>query len=278
MPNNKYVPIEAIIGRIDNDFNIDNSDWIPRVSVWVMQILTQLDAIKHIRVRQKIKPNLGVFGTRDTIRFSEDNIKVYTINGCEIKRVDVEDFASIRENCAVDEEEDKGLDSDYNNDFLKHLDEELTPETLVVHNNQEAVKDIGCVTCIDTRIIANSDTYTYTKINRGFKTNYPGDIIIEYNSPELEYSDTFDCEFPLIPNIGAVVECVINFCMYKLLCRGYKHPVFNLSNNPAANPYLIYKSLLPEAKRAVINANQNLDDAADLMRSNFFISTFDPRD
>ena len=65
--------------------------------------------------------------------------------------------------------------------------------------------------------------------------------------------------------------------MYKLLCRGYKHPVFNLSNNASTNPYLIYKSLASDAKRALINNNQDFDTASKLMRSNFFINTFDPR-
>ncbi len=58
----------------------------------------------------------------------------------------------------------------------------------------------------------------------------------------LEYNETYNCKFPLVPNYSVIVEYIINFCMYKLLCRGYKHPVYNLSNNPSVNPYLIYKS------------------------------------
>ena len=62
-----------------------------------------------------------------------------------------------------------------------------------------------------------------------------------------------------------------------MLCRGYKHPVFNLNASQyGTNPYYIWTQLKEEAKRSVLN--NNADDGSKLFRSNLFISTFDPRD
>ena len=46
MLNNPNTNIEHIIAKIDNDFNIDNSDWIPRVAAWVIEALSILKCTK----------------------------------------------------------------------------------------------------------------------------------------------------------------------------------------------------------------------------------------
>ena len=42
MQLNNQLPLQRLIGKIDNDFNIDNSDWIPRVGAWVTDALSQM--------------------------------------------------------------------------------------------------------------------------------------------------------------------------------------------------------------------------------------------
>ena len=62
-----------------------------------------------------------------------------------------------------------------------------------------------------------------------------------------------------------------------MLCRGYKHPVFNLNASQyGTNPYYMWNQLKDEAKRSVIAGVVN-DADADLFRSNLFVNTFDPR-
>ena len=39
MQTNPNTNIEHIIAKIDNDFNIDHSDWIPRVAAWAIEAL-----------------------------------------------------------------------------------------------------------------------------------------------------------------------------------------------------------------------------------------------
>ena len=64
-----------------------------------------------------------------------------------------------------------------------------------------------------------------------------------------------------------------------MLCRGYVHKIFNLSNsNGGTNPYIIWNNLKDEAKRSIINNNVDCNDnITKLFRSNFYINTYDPR-
>lgn len=272
----KYIQLEAIIGRIDNDFNIDNSDWIPRIGIWTIAALQLIDGLSTSRVRKEYPLRNGSLVNK-SLSIHKDNIKLFTEDGCEIKKAPLGEVRPKGDNqCAVEAADD--LDADYNNDYMKHVDMEFTPDTMVIHE-EDNHKHIGCGGCGQGGVKnRNSSIYKYAYINGSYVTNYYGrNIIAEYDDYELEYNETYNCKFPLVPNYSVIVEYIINFCMYKLLCRGYKHPVYNLSNNPSVNPYLIYKSLLPEAKRAILNNSQNMDAASDLMRSNFYINTFNPR-
>ena len=40
MLNNVNTSVERIIAKIDNDFNPDGSDWIPRVIAWTIDAMT----------------------------------------------------------------------------------------------------------------------------------------------------------------------------------------------------------------------------------------------
>lgn len=41
------LPVEAIVARLDNDFNIDNSDYIPRVAAWCIDLMNQMKITKY---------------------------------------------------------------------------------------------------------------------------------------------------------------------------------------------------------------------------------------
>ena len=52
------LPLQRLIGKIDNDFNIDNSDWIPRVGAWVIDALSQMKCLPmeyKKRIIQEVK-------------------------------------------------------------------------------------------------------------------------------------------------------------------------------------------------------------------------------
>lgn len=62
--------------------------------------------------------------------------------------------------------------------------------------------------------------------------------------------------------------------MYKMLCRGYKHPVFNLNASQyGTNPYYMWTQLKDKAKASTINDSQR-DDNGEWRK--FFINSMIP--
>lgn len=44
--------LEHIIAKIENDFNPDNSDWIPRVAAWTIDAMAQLKVFNTIKNKE----------------------------------------------------------------------------------------------------------------------------------------------------------------------------------------------------------------------------------
>ena len=119
----------------------------------------------------------------------------------------------------------------------------------------------------------------YVRLNSTtFELNFDTDyIIVKYQAPKQIHCTVYNCASPAIPNNGKLIEAITYYCMYKMLTRGYVHPVMNLSASQyGTNPYYIWMQSKEEAKRSVINdgIDENLDD---LWRSAFYINTFNPR-
>ena len=38
----RNVDLKRIIGKVDNDFNLTESDWIPRAAAWIIDALSQM--------------------------------------------------------------------------------------------------------------------------------------------------------------------------------------------------------------------------------------------
>ena len=71
---NDTTNIDRIIAKIDNDFNPDNSDWIPRVGAWVHDGLGLLDINVTKRVKEKFKVIGRVAYSKCELK---GNIKIY---------------------------------------------------------------------------------------------------------------------------------------------------------------------------------------------------------
>ena len=86
MQNKLNTNIERIIAKIDNDFNPDNSDWIPRVGAWVIDAMNMLKILRTEKKRTKLL-------VKDRIAMSncpldDINLKVYDTKGCLIELAD----------------------------------------------------------------------------------------------------------------------------------------------------------------------------------------------
>lgn len=278
MLNNVNTNVERIIAKIDNDFNPDNSDWIPRVGAWCIDAMSQLNVLRTKRKRRKIT-------VKDRIAYSDcpinnANIKIYDSNGCEVKEVD-------ESQCCNNSHSTGNFASETSDTINK-----VTPDTIDVINTGRANSANYVVAETENdkypfrynihHYIPGNNTQEYNyvlvdcnKIEINFDADY---IFVETEYIETICSDLFNCEIPVIPNNGLLIEAIAYYCIYKMLCRGYKHPVFNLNASQyGTNPYYIWNQLKEEAKRSVINNNID-DNSSKLFRSNFFINTFDNRD
>lgn len=267
-----YTTIDRIIAKIDNDFNPNNSDWIPRVGAWIHDALIQLDCI----IKEKIKKELTV---RDRIARSAcelgQNIKVYDTNGCTINNLE----NSVNCSCGgqINPISSKG-------------EKVITPTTITAEAT--GANSVGNAIAFhenvpipyppryNVQVIDTQDNNRgYVRIDsKTFELNFDTDkIIVEYEAPKHVCSQFYSCTAPAIPDNGKLIEAITYYCMYKMLTRGYVHPVMNLAASQyGTNPYYIWIQTKDEAKRSVVNdgINENLDD---LWRSAFYIDTFNPR-
>ena len=79
------LPLSRLIGKIDNDFNISESDWIPRVAAWTIDALSQMQVLPMERKRRKLEVSNRIAQFPCTINATE--LKVYDKNGCEIQEL-----------------------------------------------------------------------------------------------------------------------------------------------------------------------------------------------
>lgn len=263
--------IEHIIAKIDNDFNPDNSDWIPRVASWTIDAMSQLDVLCKVRKKKKLI-------VKDRIAYSECNIndnslKVYDNNGCIINKAEEESCCNNSPSTGDVIQTELASTTTYINDSNINEKNYVIAET---ENDKYSYRyNVQHYNINDT----NQKQRNYVlvgcnKIELNFDTKY---IIIEVDSIETYASDIYGCDLPVIPNNGILIEAIAYYCMYKMLCRGYKHPVFNLqASQYGTNPYYIWQTMKEEAKRSIL-INGVDEDVTKIFRSTFFIDTFDPK-
>lgn len=102
------------------------------------------------------------------------------------------------------------------------------------------------------------------------------EILLTYDTLEMLTSNIYDIEVPAIPNNGKLLECLVFYCVYKILARGIKHPVYSLNNPLPTNPYLLYMQTRPSAKASCI-INKQKEDVYSGLNNFMYDSTFNPR-
>lgn len=271
--NNSKITVEHIIAKIDNDFNPDNSDWIPRVAAWCTDAMSQLKVLNT--VNKAVKYNVKDRVVKSPCCF-DSVIKVLDENGCEIK------LAEQRWDCG-------GCSSPTGGVTQSNINQDCNPngsKTREVIYNPNAVEDVVFSEHVNTTDEQNKhDVYSVKAAPRRGRNYILSGNVIELNfdtsfitvvskNIETSYSEYYKCDIPVIPNNGLLAEALAYYCMYKMLCRGYKHPVFNLhASQYGTNPYDIWMRLKDKAKTSVINDVQG-DDNGEWRR--FFINSMMP--
>lgn len=255
MQNNRNTSIEHIIAKIDNDFNIDTTDYIPRVAAWVIEALSILKCTQKEYKTRELK-------VKDRIAYSEcpldlKGIKVYDENNCVIENME-------RRVCAC------------NSHSTGYLNKSGRGEQIAIPIDPTNVAGDYVTT---DRYKISEPKYYVALCDRKLELNFDTEkIYVKSNETKTYFSEKFNTELPVIPNNGLLIEAIGYYCIYKILCRGIKHPVFNLAASQyGTNPYYMWNSLKDQAKRSVLLDKQgNVIEDGGQWRNSFFNFTFNP--
>lgn len=274
MLNNANTNIERIIAKIDNDFNPDNSDWIPRVGAWCIDAMGMMNVLRKERKRIKLR-------VKDRIAYSDCpidkyNVSIYDANGCKIKAIDNHTNSC----CGNNSPSSTGGESQSIDITPKTIDTIYNDQANYVPDNVQAVtiqsKDYSKRYNVVEQNYNNSFVRNYVIVgNNKIELNYDTDCVwIEQDRIITEKSSLYNCELPVIPNNALLIEALVYYCMYKMLTRGYKHPVLNLhASQYGTNPKYEFDKLKDKVERSIIN-NEQGDIDTDIWGSAFFLQTF----
>lgn len=242
------LPIARLIGKIDNDFNISESDWIPRVAAWVTDALSQMQILPMQRKRRKleVKDRLAKF----PCDINATELKVFDKNGCEIPELNKDNScgcSSIRntspqEIAVIDDTNKTGVNF-------------MTVGTIAMNGNS------------NRNFVLDGNN-----IELSFDTD---EIEVETYETATYFDDYYQCEVPYIYDNGLLLEALAWYVLFKYLSRGSKHVVYSLtSTNQVLNPFVQWNTLRPKAMASVKIAIRNDNDG---WNNFFYNSTFLPR-
>ena len=238
--------ISRLIGKIDNDFNISESDWIPRVAAWVIDALSQMKVLPMERKRRILEVSERIAQFPCCINTEE--IKVYDKNGCEILQLNNDSSCG----CSI------------------NADNYSPQEIAVIDDNNKSG-----VNFMNVGTIVNNSNRNFVIQGNNIELNFDTDkIIVETLEVATYYDEYYDCEVPYIYDDGLLLEALAWYCLFKYLSRGSKHTVYDLkSPNAVINPYMQWQALKVKAANSVkIKLNQDKG-----WRNFFYNSTFIPR-
>ena len=244
------IDISRLIGKVDNDFNISESDWIPRVAAWTIDALGQMNILAYEKRCRKLEVKDREAYYPCPINMKQ--IRVFDSRGCEIEN------AKESNKCKCN----SGLDNSNN-----------------ISNSEIAVIDVTNKSGVNFMQVANISqgnaghnfSIQGQCIDLNFDTDY---ITVEALEVATYYDEYYDCEVPYIYDDALLLEALSWYVLFKYLSRGSKHAVFSLTSpSPVTNPYIQWNTLRPKAAASV--KNKMFEDKG--WRNFFYNSTFDPR-
>ena len=242
------VTIQRLVGKVDNDFNISESDWIPRAGAWVIDALAQMKCLPMERKRRtlEVSERIATF----PCELNAKEIKVFDSKGCEIPELNSNKTCS----CS-----DLGR---------------KTP------NSEIAIFDSENKTGVNTMEVASivaPNGRNFVISGNNIELNFDTDKIeVESYEVATYHDEYYDCEVPYIYDNGLLLEALSWYILFKYLSRGSKHQVYSLtSSNPVTNPFTQWNTLRVKAANSVKAELSKSDNEG--WRSFFYNSTFDPR-
>lgn len=240
--------LQRLVGKIDNDFNIDESDWIPRVAAWVIDALAQMKVLPMERKRRKLEVSERIAQFPCEINGKE--LKVFDGNGVEIPNLDETD------RCGCSGSRSKYADSEIG---------------VFDSTNKSGINAVQVA-----RICNGSNGRNFVLDCNQIQLNFDTDEIeVETFEVATYHDDYYDCECPYIYDDGLLLEALAWYCMFKYLSRGSTHAVYSLkAQNPLLNPLYQWNYYRPKAAASVKSA---LNSSKEGWNNFFYNSTFLPR-
>lgn len=224
MKLNNQLTLQRLIGKIDNDFNISESDWIPRVAAWTIDALSQMKVLPMERKRRKLEVSDRIAIFPCTINAEE--IRVFDNNGNEIHAFDRE------------------KDCKCSKATIPSTGEQIGVTVPKAPNGWETIQVVDIVSNTDKNFVLDGN-----KIELSFDTD---EITVETFEVATYHDEYYDCECPYIYDDGLLLEALAWYCLFKYLSRGSKHTVYDLkSPSPVTNPYIQWNTLRPKAAASV---------------------------
>ena len=241
------LPLSRLIGKIDNDFNISESDWIPRVAAWTIDALSQMQVLPMERKRRKLEVSNRVAQFPCIINAKE--LKVYDKHGCEIMELNNDNSCGCSKSS-------------------KTMPQEIT---VIDDTNKTGINFMTVGT-----VVASNRNRNFVLDGNNIELNFDTDEIeVESYETATYFDEYYQCQVPYIYDNGLLLEALAWYCLFKYLSRGSKHPVYSLSSpNQVLNPYIQWNTLRPKAMASVKIA---ISRSSDGWNNFFYNSTFLPR-
>ena len=247
MKLNNQLTLQRLIGKIDNDFNISESDWIPRVAAWTIDALSQMKVLPMEKKRRELEVSDRVAIFPCTI--TADELKVFDNNSVEIPNYD------------------SNKDCKCSKSTISSTGEQIGVTDVSARNGWETVQVANVVSASGRNFVLDGNN-----IELNFDTDK---IIVESFEVATYHDEYYDCECPYIYDDGLLLEALAWYVLFKYLSRGSHHTVYDLkSPSPVTNPWIQWNTLRPKAAASV---KAKLCKARDGWNNFFYNSTFLPR-
>ena len=246
----RLINMQRLVGKIDNDFNISESDWIPRVAAWVIDALSQLKVLPMEKKRRKLEVAERI--AQFPCALDAHELIVFDKYGNEI------------------------IGGDECNNGCKQTNNSPTGgvDTIGVTDNGA---DYGAFSTKLAQVATSPTNHKFYLQCNSIELNFDTDEIeVESYEVATYHDDYYDCEVPYIYDNGVLLEALCWYVLFKYLSRGSTHPVYSLkSQSPYTNPFAQWTLLKSKARTSVLN---DMSRAKDEGWNNFFYNTtFLPR-
>ena len=269
----RLINMQRLVGKVDNDFNISESDWIPRVAAWVIDALSQLKVLPMERKTRtlEVSDRLAQF----PCELNAYEIRVFDANGNELSDGSLDKCDS---GCNTTTEEGEcGCKIERHTSLLRGGSGQ---EIAVIDNNYNKYNGsydyMPVGTIVQDRGIASGNKKFWIQGNT-IEVNFDTDTIkVQTYEVATYHDDYYDTEVPYIYDNGLLLEALEWYILFKYLSRGSKHPIYSLTSpNPYLNPAARWDALKNKAKTSVLKDMAKGQD--DGWNNFFYNSTFLPR-